>query len=530
MAEEVHKIDSTSSNELMRELLLTRQPASDSDLEPPAGETASPPMLPDDPDHARIHTVTIHNFKSLEDIAFALPEALPPDDAEILTSDSIEPPSAPCLLILGENATGKSSILEAIVLACIPDDLRDALRRPPVGLTARRITLNPEYMGAPGAPPRGSARVDVRFHEREDVARTLGIEVLHDEAANIPDGGLKPFGDTGPARPMIFAYGPNRLYGRHTRPDHTRFIDTLFDSTLHVSNPEGWLISLAKRKDGALDQIAAALRHIIRIDGEFGTIEIAPDPEDGKPRVWINLIRHLPDGATRILRQRLAYASSGYRAVLALVCDVFARLLAQDMTPYEARLSRAIILIDEIEAHLHPRWKLQIIDGLRKALPRATFILTSHDPLCVRGMRAGEVMMLNRHMVAEGAIPEKVERVGDFGAFERMSVEQLLTSDMFQLASVDDPKAEQRYARVADLIADREAGAVLSVEDRATLRAFNDEIVEGMPTGVTEVTNLVQRAVADYLKDRRAGDAAIRSAARIKAEAAVKDFLREMLA
>jgi hypothetical protein len=139
-------------------------------------------------------------------------------------------------------------------------------------------------------------------------------------------------------------------------------------------------------------------------------------------------------------------------------------------------------------------------------------------------------MMLNRHMVAEGAIPEKVERVGDFGAFERMSVEQLLTSDMFQLASVDDPKAEQRYARVADLIADREAGAALSVEDRATLRVFNDEIVDGMPTGVTEVTNLVQRAVADYLKDRRAGDAAIRSAARIKAEAAVKDFLRELLA
>lgn len=491
---------------------------------------ASAPLLPDDPDHARIASVTIHDFKSLEDIAFALPDALPPDEAEILTSDSVEPPSAPCLLILGENATGKSSILEGIALACVSDDLRDALRLGPVGLTARRITLNPEYMGATALDPREFARVTVEFHPGAAPPRVLGMEVRHAEAEERDDGGFAPFGDTGPARPMVFAYGPNRLYGRTRRPDHTRFIDTLFDSALHVSNPEAWLISLADRKDGALDQIAAALRHIIRIDGEFGTIEIAPDPEDGRSRVWINLIRHLPDGGERTLRQRLAYASSGYRAVLALICDVFARLLAQDMTPYEARLSRAVILIDEIEAHLHPRWKLQIIDGLRKALPRATFILTSHDPLCVRGMRAGEVMMLNRHMAAEGPIPEKVERIGDFGAFERMTVEQLLTSDMFQLASVDDPKAEARYARIADLIAARDDGAPLSGEDAKTLSAFNAEIVEGMPTGVTEITNLVQRAVSDYMKERRAADAAARSEARVKAETAVKDFLRELLA
>lgn len=492
-------------------------------------EVGAAPLLPDDPDHARIRAVTICNFKSLEDIAFEMPEALPPDDAAILTSDSVEPPSAPCLLILGENATGKSSILEGIALACVGDDLRDALRLPPVGLTARRITLNPEYMGAAGEPPRGSARVTVAFHGA-DAPRTLGIEVRHAESADIPDGGFAPFGDTEAARPMVFAYGPNRLYGRATRPHHTRFIDTLFDSSLHVSNPEAWLISLAERTDGALDQIAAALRHIIRIDGEFGTIEIAPDPEDGKKRVWINLIRHLEDGATRILRQRLAYASSGYRAVLALVCDVFARLLAQDMTPYDARLSRAIILIDEIEAHLHPRWKLQIIDGLRKALPRATFILTSHDPLCVRGMRAGEVMMLNRHMAAEGAIPEKVERVADFGAFERMTVEQLLTSDMFQMASVDDPKAEQRYARIADIVAARRKGVDPTEDEAKLLAEFNEEIAEGMPTGVSEITNLVQGAVADYLRERRAGDAAARTAARAAAEAAVKDFLRELLA
>ena len=139
-------------------------------------------------------------------------------------------------------------------------------------------------------------------------------------------------------------------------------------------------------------------------------------------------------------------------------------------------------------------------------------------------------MMLNRHMAAEGAIPEKVERVADFGAFERMTVEQLLTSDMFQMASVDDPKAEQRYARIADIVAARRKGVDPTEDEAKLLAEFNEEIAEGMPTGVSEITNLVQGAVADYLRERRAGDAAARTAARAAAEAAVKDFLRELLA
>jgi hypothetical protein len=459
----------------------------------------SPPPPPSPPPASRarglqprpLRPVAITTFKSLDSIQFELPEALPPDTAAILTSDSIEPPSAPCLLILGENATGKSSILEAIALACLPDDMRDALRLEPVGLRARRLTLNPEYMGAAAILPRADATVEVSFHGAQGrPPQTLGIQIDRDGAPDGPDGGFHPFGDADGPRPLVFAYGPNRLYGRATRPDHTRIVDTLFDGTLHVSNPEAWLLTLKDRTDCALNQIAAALRHIIQIDGAFSHIKIAPDPDDGMNRVWINLRRALPDGGVRDLRQRLDHASSGYRAVLALVCDVFARLMADpDVTSHDARLSRAIILIDEVEVHLHPRWKLQIIDGLRKALPRATGVLTSHDPLCVRGMRPGEVMMLNRHISPHGAISESVERVRDFGAFELMTMEQLLTSDMFRLVSVDDQKAERRYAELA-----------------AAIRA-----------GTARAADTDARTAA-------------RTAAPDRAEAAVRDFLRDLLA
>jgi hypothetical protein len=508
------------------------------------------PLPPEEPAarrraHPRIASVSLRDFKSLERIDLALPPMLKPDADEILTEPSMEPPSAPCLLILGENATGKSSVLEGVALACLAKPERDALVRS-VGLRPRRLTLDPRYMGVPEAEPRDAATLEVEFHPAEDGTLCSRLTLTARRAGD--EGVFEATGDLAGPRPFVFAYGPNRLYGGARREEPWRHLDTLFDSGRQLSNPERWLIELSRRPDGALDQVVAALRHIIQIDGHFESVEIAPDPmEGGAPCAWIHLTREGPEGRRATLRQRLAFASSGYRAVLALVCDVLEGLMADGATVYEARTSNAVVLIDEIEAHLHPRWKLRIISGLRRALPRATFLLTSHDPLCVRGMRPGEVMMLNRHLrepeTAGDGVDEMevVERVADFGVFERMTVEQLLTSDMFQLVSVDDPRAEIRYADVAALLgrraeieAARREGRAPSViplneVEIARLRAFHDEIAVGMPAGVTEVTTLVQKAVADFLRDRRALGEAHRRDRRERVEQEIRDFLQELL-
>ncbi len=115
-----------------------------------------------------------------------------------------------------------------------------------------------------------------------------------------------------------------------------------------------------------------------------------------------------------------------------------------------------VVLIDEIEAHLHPRWKMQVIGGLRKALPKATFIMTSHDPLCLRGMLPGEVQVLNRFYntgQGEGSkMNEIVENVAGMQNAEQFTVEQLLTSDLFQLFTTDDRHIDQAFAELGDAI------------------------------------------------------------------------------
>ena len=54
------------------------------------------------------------------------------------------------------------------------------------------------------------------------------------------------------------------------------------------------------------------------------------------------------------------------------------------------------VLLDEIETHLHPEWKIRVVSVLRELFPALRFIATTHDPLCLRGLQSGETHLLRR--------------------------------------------------------------------------------------------------------------------------------------
>jgi AAA domain, putative AbiEii toxin, Type IV TA system len=55
-----------------------------------------------------------------------------------------------------------------------------------------------------------------------------------------------------------------------------------------------------------------------------------------------------------------------------------------------------VVLIDEIDLHLHPRWQRRVVSDLRAAFPRVQFIATTHSPFVVQSMGADEVINLDR--------------------------------------------------------------------------------------------------------------------------------------
>jgi hypothetical protein len=191
-----------------------------------------------------------------------------------------------------------------------------------------------------------------------------------------------------------------------------------------------------------------------------------------------------------------------------MVCDVLKGLLAGQCRSgtVEFDKAKAIILIDEIEAHLHPRWKMQIMTALRQTFPNAYFIATTHDPLCLRGMYENEVVVFNRIRISKNKnneIPIMVELIDQLPNIENLTIEQLLTSDLFSMFSTDSSGAEAKLAHLADLLAKKASGIVLKPVEEEALKELEQQVSSSLPLGSTEVERIVQKAVAEYLQRRK---------------------------
>ena len=99
--------------------------------------------------------------------------------------------------------------------------------------------------------------------------------------------------------------------------------------------------------------------------------------------------------------------SSGYRNMLALVMD-FARRLAQAnpqmANPLEAE---AVLMIDELDLHLHPTWQQKIIPDLRKVFPNTQIIATTHSPEIVTTVERHQVKILENYQIKECPTPTR---------------------------------------------------------------------------------------------------------------------------
>lgn len=89
--------------------------------------------------------------------------------------------------------------------------------------------------------------------------------------------------------------------------------------------------------------------------------------------------------------------SDGYRNMLAIVADIAHRAarLNPQLGVDVAKEIRGVVLIDEIDLHLHPKWQRIVVDNLKAAFPKLQFVASTHSPFIVQSLQPGEVIDLN---------------------------------------------------------------------------------------------------------------------------------------
>jgi predicted ATP-binding protein involved in virulence len=104
--------------------------------------------------------------------------------------------------------------------------------------------------------------------------------------------------------------------------------------------------------------------------------------------------------------QDFGVLSDGYRNMLAMVADMAWR--ATMLNPHLGAEAPAkvggVVLIDELDLHLHPKWQRTVVDSLRRVFPNVQFIATTHSPFIIQSLRDGELINLD-----EGAQPAPYE-------------------------------------------------------------------------------------------------------------------------
>jgi hypothetical protein len=164
--------------------------------------------------------------------------------------------------------------------------------------------------------------------------------------------------------------------------------------------------------------------------------------------------------------------SDGQRSMCALVGDLAHRCaeLNPQLGLSAAAETPGVVLIDEIDLHLHPRWQRRVVDDLRRVFPRVQFFATTHSPFIIQSLREGELVSLD----AREPFPYVKRSIEDI-AEDVMGVDQPQRSERFQ-QMVD---AAKRYYRALDAIRARggDQGLVRSLKDELDrlMEPFRDD-------------------------------------------------------
>ena len=105
----------------------------------------------------------------------------------------------------------------------------------------------------------------------------------------------------------------------------------------------------------------------------------------------------------------------------------------------------AVVLIDEIDATLHPRWQRDLIGYLTERFPKTQFIATAHSPLIVQAASDANIALLK----AWGSCPKFIN---DVEGIKDLAVDQILTSDLFGLKSARPPQIDDLMKRRKELL------------------------------------------------------------------------------
>ena len=213
-------------------------------------------------------------------------------------------------------------------------------------------------------------------------------------------------GDKDLILPVIAYYGTGRLWDQHREKksdvlkQNTRtngYIDSL-DGSANIKLMLKWFQKMAKKEAEGFNSVpeytivkqamekfflSVTSANDVKIDFNFDTLEI-------------DISYHINDGCVKLPLNQL---SDGYRCAISLIADIAYRMATLNPALLDNALTETngLILIDEIDLHLHPAWQRKIIKELNTIFPKVQFIVSTHAPAVIQSVMSESIVILDNY-------------------------------------------------------------------------------------------------------------------------------------
>lgn len=353
-----------------------------------------------------IQKLSLHNFKCFE-------------EDEIVFHPNLT-------VIAGANGSGKTSIMEGIAIAVSTmfvkmdglsarriDKSQAHLKSYDVGSTKDVQQQYPVSVTASAMMQTGSVSWE-RSLNSSTGSTTVG------KATDMIDLGVKfqnhlRKGDAGLVLPVLAYYGTGRLWDYHREKQNAVFetnnrmngyIDCL-DGTANLKLMMNWFMKATIQK---YQNQELGLGSIPELDAVYAAMETCYERITGckKVKIQYNLgTKELEvaywDSKGDFMRIPINQLSDGYKTTISLVADIAYRMavLNPQLLGNVCKETDGIVLIDEVDLHLHPAWQERILADLTEIFPKVQFIVSTHSPLVISTAKRENVVLLENGKTAQ---------------------------------------------------------------------------------------------------------------------------------
>ncbi len=367
-------------------------------------------------------------------------------------------------LLLGDNGFGKTTLLKAVALAALGPAVSDAgiypyrlvRREPQSGTRAGKIlddiaTIQSETVIEADFTLHAQDHAGPHKHIDSRVIITRQGDIERLRWSDTDEERWQPIYSSSSDAFFFVGYGATRRVERKERLDsaarqssvfaRAQRVQSLFEEAYSLIPMSAWLPQFKHSNPGRYKQVVNLVNRLMGKGHYTFTGEM-----EGEEFVFER--RGLPVPFSAL--------SDGYRAFLGWVGDLLYHVCMTCPSGKKLVDNRGIVMVDEIDLHLHPRWQMTVLPTLARTLPNIQFIVTSHSPLIV-----GSLEWMNIILMAPAPRQASTLKRIDW-AIHGMDADQILLTDFFGLQSTR-AEGKNRTLKVLTLRA-REGDAEAAVQ------------------------------------------------------------------